>query len=184
MARSVFTFLGLCLCAFAAAQGETTQLDGNFFAFKRTSPFAIKESGRWAVPRFVLSLGMERDPTMKKLDVLPGYSFVLDATKAGIAVPKNCQQRFSSEPNQTRSTMTLPVAVFDFDDVEQMFMHRDGCAVTVWMSGQRSYWGQKRFENSDIVPPQSESVSHGLVEFRSGAEASLIQFAIPVQDLN
>lgn len=183
MARSWSILLVLYLCTFGTARGATTLLDGNYFAFKGTSPFAVKESGRWAVPRFDLTLGMEKDATAEKTKILPGYAFVLDASKAGIAVPKGCQQKFSAPPNQVRAAMTLPVALFDFGDVEQMLMYGEGCFATIWMSGQRSYQGQTRFEQSSIAPPQQDSVSHGLLEFRAGGEVTLIQFAVPVQDL-
>lgn len=183
MVKSRWIFLGLFLCAVTVTRAATTLLDGNYFAFKPTSLFAIKESGRWALPRFVLRLGMEKDAAAQKTKILPGYVFVLDATKAGIAVPQSCQQRFSSVPNQERVTMTMPSSYFDFGDVEQVIMFGERCAVTVWISGQRSYWGQERFEGSDIVPPQEDSISHGLVEFRAESEVTLIQFAIPVQDL-
>lgn len=177
-----FVFLALVL-ACTTAEGETTLLDNNYFAFKPTKPFAIRDSSRWAVPRFTITLGMEKDPKAPKYKVLPGYTFVLDATQAGIAVPKVCQQRFASEPNQEHITMTMPTSFFDFGEVEQMFFFREGCAATIWMSGERSYWGETRFEDSEIAPPQRESVSHGLVEFRSREGTTLIQFAIPVQDL-
>ena len=183
MATKQYLLFFALVFAGTAVQGETTLLDNNHFAFKPAQPFAVKESGRWAVPRFSLTLGMEKDPKAPRHKVLPGYTFVLDASQAGVAVPKICQQRFTSKPNQEHATMTMPTSVFDFGAVEQMILFREGCSATIWMSGQRSYWGQTRFEGSEITPPQRESVSHGLVEFQSREGTTLIQFAIEVQDL-
>jgi hypothetical protein len=164
-------FVSLCFFVVtSAAEGETTRLDNQYFAFKPTQVLAVKTSGKWVAAPHIFTLGAK------------GKKFSIDARKSAV-VPPVCRQVFTSDLRKKPESSTMPKSILNGEETQQNYFWGKECAVTLWMTAQRylEYDPNDNFQN--VLPKNSsKSVSPGLIEFKNGDQVTTIEFAVLVDD--
>lgn len=152
------------------AQGVTTRLDSEFFAFYQARPFAFNTSGRWDPPPITFSLGVS------------GGKFVVDARTASSIIPPPCRALYSSELPPKVDAFTPPSSVLGGESIQNLMLWGEECNVMIWMTGQRD----PQFSFKDLLPPNNnQSASMGIIEFsnKSNGEMATIEFAVLVEEV-
>lgn len=151
------------------AQGVTTRLDDEYFAFNQAQPFAFNTSGHWGSPSITFSLGVSDN------------KFVVDARTASSIIPPPCRALYSSELPPKVEAFTPPSSVLGGESIQNLMLWGKECNVKIWMTGQRD----PQFSFKDLLPPNNnQSASKGIIEFinKRNEEIATIEFAVLVED--
>ncbi|TVL21180.1 hypothetical protein AYI92_06735 [Shewanella xiamenensis] len=150
------------------AQGVTTRLDSEYFAFKYTQPFAFHISGHWVSPPSPFSLGVN------------GGKFVVDA-RAASSIPSPCNGHYSAELPPQIEPFTPPSSVLGGESIQNLMLWGKECHVKIWMTGE----SDPQFTFKDMLPPNNhKSASKGIIEFinKSNNKLTTIEFAVLVEE--
>lgn len=152
------------------AQGATTRLDSEYFAFNQASPFAFHTSGNWVSPSTTFSLGVS------------GSKFVVDARAANSIIPAPCRAMYSSALPPQVDPFTPPSFVLGGESIQNLMLWGKGCNVSIWITGQSD--PQSTFKG--LLPPNNnKSASKGIIEFinKGNSKITTIEFAVLVEDI-
>lgn len=166
---------GICFLVIAtSAMSETTRLDNEFFAFKPTQVWAIRDSGKWIAAPRLFTLGAT------------GKKFSIDARAASAIVPEACRLLFSSDlpMNSYSATMPTVVPVLGGENTQQIFFWSQNCSVILWLTGERDPQFDPKHDFKSILPKNNrKSASVGLIVFNNRGKVATLEFAILVEDL-
>lgn len=150
-----------------AAEGETTRLDSEYFAFTPTRVLAVKSQGVWRRAPVLFQLGVK------------GNRFVFDAREDKGGLPPLCRGILTTSLPASPKFVPLPFSIFDGQDAQYLDLMNDNCGVRIWMTGQHD----GTTELPGIIPGNNtKSLSYGLIEFRSVGKTTAIEFAVLVED--
>lgn len=166
---------GICFLVIATStMSETTRLDNEFFAFKPTQVWAIRESGKWIAAPRLFTLGVT------------GKKFSIDARAASAIVPEECRQLFSSDLpiNPLSTTMPTVVPVLGGESTQEIYFWGQDCSAILWLTGERGPQDYLKNNFKSILPKNNRrSASIGLIEFNNRGKVTTLELAILVEDL-
>lgn len=164
------------MCAYAHA--ATSILDADYFAFKPTNAFAVRQGGQWvSAGKDTIKLGVK------------ARKFVLDLTQSKALVPAACRKVLSApfpqpQTDPMRPFVSLPETIFSFGDTQTLTFGDAGCAALLFMAGQRAPWPPDKFEDSPTIkPPEGKSISYGMIQLFEGDQVKVVVFAVGVDDV-
>lgn len=163
------TVLGLVVAT--TAQGVTTRLDNEYFAFEQARPFAFHTSGKWVSAPITFSLRVS------------GNNFVVDTRSASSIIPPACRAVYTSELPTSTESFTPPRSVLGGAPLQNLMFWGEKCHVKLWMTAEIDPFFSVF---NDLLPPNNtKSASQGIIEFASknSDEITSIEFAVLVEDI-